>query len=280
MRSLVYFFTTFLVLKANAFDPTSLKHFESVPPQAKMAVARFCLGEWGGILYKNTDKDFEIMRTVPGLAPVLFEVAERYEAEQEWNGHHYAWALLSKRTDATDNQQRFVRQKLESILDRNADPGGSTFKQFALTFLGNYPSVDNERLLIQYLRDTNGGPKRAILSEHAAESLGKIGTAASLVPLKDYLRRYTPPPGAKWRQHDIAIAALEQVQARLEAQQQRQATTQMKKATLPQTMASADEAVAQTENTDDMPWSVLALMVFAALGLLWLMVQGGLKARR
>ena len=261
----------------SAVDPQSLQSFASVPPQVKLAFTHFCMGRYQP-LFANNEKGFDDLAAAPGLMPALIELAEKLEIQQEWDGFTRTWALIGRRVDASQEEQEYVYRRLENLLDTRAGPR-VVIKNAGLDFLGHYPSKRHENLLIEYLSDTKG--KGSIFGiEDAAASLGKIGTAASIEPLKDYIRRHTPPPGAKWRSHDIATAALEQVQARLEAQQQRQATTQMKKSTPPQKKTGADGAMAHTESTDDMPWSVLALMVFAALGLLWLLVQGGIKARR
>ncbi len=273
MKSTTVVIFALLSLSLGAVEPQSLKHFASVPPQAKMAFTRFCLGQYGGVLFENTEKDFELLATAPGLTSALIEVAGILEAEQEWDGFTHAWGLIAQRTDATASDQIFVRNKLNELLNRNTDPGGSAFKLSGLSFLGLYPSKENEKLLIRYLSDTNGG-QGGDATDIAAESLGKIGTAASMEALRTFAEKRKPPPGNKCRYYETAVAALDQIKARIKAAPRSTKQLPGSAAQQPRLAKQGEKQPApSSEEPSSTPWSVVAVMIVAAIGLLWLLIK-------
>ncbi|WP_133795449.1 HEAT repeat domain-containing protein [Prosthecobacter fusiformis] len=274
MNSVFTIAVIFLGLNLHAIEPQSLNHFPAVPPQVRLHFTNFCLGQYE-TLWANNELGFTQLASTPGLTPVLLELANRLEAEQEWDGYTRAWGLLAQRTDATESEQLFVRSKLEGLVNRNADPGGTTFKDCALTLLGHYSSPENERILKMYLSDTNGGPLRGNTTREAAESLGRIGTASSIAALRAYAEKHKPAPGGKSRYYETAVTALAQIEARIAAASYSSApsassTAQPQHSSAPGTQQHGPQA---REQHDPMPWSIVLVTILAATALLWLTVK-------
>jgi len=275
MKSIVAVALVCFGLILSAIEPQNLNHFKAVPPQVRLHFTNFCLGNYDA-LFANNELGFTQLATTPGLTPALLELANVHESAQEWDGFTRAWGLLAQRTDATNDEQRLVRDKLRALLNRNADPGGSTLKRCGLMFLGHYPSEENQQLLIQYLKDTNGGLLHADLSEEAAASLGKIGTATSIEALRNYAEKRKPAPGAKSRFHETAMAALGQIKARIEAAPHSTTTTNGSTAQQQHPAKSSvnHPATAPSEKSaSSTSWSVIIALIVAAAGLLWLLVK-------
>lgn len=272
MKSIGIVVLVLLCQKLNAIEPQSLKHFESVPPQVRLHFTNFCLGNYDA-LFANNEAGFSQLASAPGLTSALVELADLHEAAQEWDGFTRAWGLLAQRTDATNDEQRYVREKLQATLNKNADPGGSSLKASGLTFLGHYPTIENRELLIQYLNDTNGGPLHADLSEEAASSLGKIGDASSIQALQEYAKKRQPPPGAKSRFYEAAVASLDKIKARIETTP----TPKLPPVVQPPAPKKSPEAkpapTPSEEPTSSTPWSIIVILIVAALSLLWLLVK-------
>lgn len=273
MKSIGIVVLVLLCQKLNAIEPQSLKHFESVPPQVRLHFTNFCLGNYDA-LFANNEAGFSQLASAPGLTSALVELADLHEADQEWDGFTRAWGLLAQRTDATNDEQRYVREKLQATLNKNADPGGSSFKASGLTFLGHYPTIENRELLIQYLNDTNGGPLHADLSEEAASSLGKIGDASSIQALQEYAKKRQPAPGAKSRFYETAVASLDKIKDRIEATP----APRPPPAVQPSASKKAPEAKLSVsspseEPASSTPWSIIVVLIVAAACLLWLLVK-------
>lgn len=273
MKSIVAVGLIFLALNLSAVEPQSLKHFASVPPQVRLHFTNFCLGKYDA-LFANNEIGFTQLASVPGLTPALLELANRLEAEQEWDGFTRAWGLMAQRTDATESEQELVRGKLESLINRNADPGGTTFKDCALTLLGHYPSPENERILKRYLSDNNGSPLSGNTTREAAESLGKIGTAASIEALRVYTEKHKPAPGGKSRYYETAVASLDQIKARVQSASPNGVNDTGKLGSpQPSTKRVDVPSAAQSEEPASTPWLVWGVLIVAAIGLLWLLLK-------
>lgn len=273
MKSFVALTLVVTGLAAGAVEPQSLKSFATVPPQVKLHFANFCLGQYPA-LFADNEKGFASLASTPGLTPALMELANRFESEQEWDGFTRAWGLIAQRTDATAGEQSFVRNKLDELFNRNADPGGSAFKLSGLSFLGLYPSNEHEQFLIRYLSDTNGD-RGGDPTDVAAESLGKIGTAASIESLRAYADKHKPPPGGKSRYYDTAVAALDQINARIEAAS-RSTTPSASNAAQQQRPSKSGKTQAEPpseEPASSTPWSIIVVLIVAVTGLLWLLVK-------
>lgn len=275
MKSIVAVALVSFGLTLSAIEPQNLTHFKAVPPQVRLHFTNFCLGNYDA-LFANNELGFTQLATTPGLTPALLELANLHELAQEWDGFTRSWGLLAQRTDATDDEQRLVRDKLRALLNRNADPGGSTFKRLGLTFLGHYSSEENQKILIQYLEDTNGGPLHADLSEEAAASLGKIGTATSIEALRMYAEKRKPAPGSKSRYYETAVAALDQIKGRIEAVPRFGISPSGSASHQPRSAKSNENHSAPTPSevpASSMPWSIIVVLIVAAGGLLWLLLK-------
>ncbi|TDU71281.1 hypothetical protein EI77_02403 [Prosthecobacter fusiformis] len=274
MKSLTLMALIMTGLNLSGVEPQRLQHFASVPPQVRLYFANLCSGSYEA-LFTDNEKGFKLLTTTPGLTPALLELANHLETEQEWDGYTRTWGILSQRTDASISEQGFVRKKLEMLLNRNADPGGSTFKRLGLTFLGHYPSNENQQLLSLYLSDTNGGPLHADLTEEAAASLGRIGDSSSIELLREYAKTRKPLPGTKSRFYETAVTALAQIEARIAAASYSSAPSvssiaQPQHSSIPGTPQFEPQA---REQHDPMPWSIVLVTSLAATALLWLTLK-------
>ena len=210
--SFIYLLVVFVStphLASSAVDPTDLKSFSSIPQQARLVFTRLATRD--GI----NEKDFEFLCSTPGINAALIELSDQVAETENWNQFQFVWAVLQKRSDLNDIEQEAIRKRLREILDVDSGPKGGIIKLCGLAALGNFPSSENELLLIQYLDDTNGSAKNPDSTDIAAESLGRIGTVKSVAALQAYIDKRRPQPGNKSRYYDIAVQALKEVEKRM-----------------------------------------------------------------
>jgi hypothetical protein len=139
----------------------------------------------------------------PETAEPLLELSEMVE-----DFEHLAtvYVALRARADLSDSQQKRIRDALNPLVGNMSGGRASILKQQGLYLIANYPSPDNEALLVRFLSEHKHW-QDSDCSDVAAVGLGRIGTSRALQALREYAARAKPPEGYQSRGYDAAIEA-------------------------------------------------------------------------
>jgi len=212
LPALAYFAFVFApaTLRAEAIDPATLAAFRTVPPAAQVEFEHLARCQ-------ISSDEIARMRSVPGLAPALMELADRLIAEGEDSEHlYFVFEALYSRGDLKEEQQASLRALILPLFGKDAGSVGDVIKSWALNILAEYPGVENEDVLIKFLGDRKGQDNAFGYSFVSAENLGRMGTSRSLQPLRDYAARIKPPPGVRLTHYETAMDAVQQVVQRMQ----------------------------------------------------------------
>jgi hypothetical protein len=251
-------------------DPASLDSFKTVPPSARIWFQHLAR-------YQINQDEIAKMRQVPGVAPALIELATRLITENQDSEHlYFVFEALRLRNDLSESHQESLRSLLLPLIGQDRGSMGDVIKERGLSTLAEYPTPQNEDVLIKFLADRKGDDNPFGYSFISAKSLAKIGTAKALKPLREYAERIKPPPGQSLDHYDTAIGAEKQILARLSAGTN---STPPKSSAVNSTASklaksSSDQGSTPSEEpTSSTPWSIIVVLIVAATGLLWLLVK-------
>lgn len=113
------------------------------------------------------------------------KIIELFNNEKDWELHRYPYSALRTRKDLTPGELNNLLDKAKSIASETYQPTKHelVFASFVFALLADYPSEENEQILISHF-DAHDGEFRA----HIIEALKSIGTNASLPLLNDYIK--------------------------------------------------------------------------------------------
>lgn len=209
----------------------------------------------------------------PKAAEPLLELSEKIK---DFEHLSVVYVALRARADLSESQQKRIRDALNPLVGNMAGGRVSMLKQQGLYLIANYPSADNEALLIRFLSERKHW-RDSDYTDIAAESLSRIGTPNALQALREYAARAKPPEGYQSRGYDAAVEAEKQILARSSAGTNNtppKSSAINATASKPAKSSSELAATPSEEPTSSTPWSVVAVLIVAASGLLWLLLKG------
>ena len=114
--------------------------------------------------------------------------------EKDWERIGKIFAALSARTDLTPEMLGDLKEPLDDILskDPQSDMLMTNYAVGLIGLLRNFPSDEHERLLLSVLDRQDGTYNTPVF-----ESLASIGTAESLIPLKEILKAMNQRDGSR-----------------------------------------------------------------------------------
>ena len=140
---------------------------------------------------------------------------------------------------------------------------------YGVRILERYPTPEHEDLALLLLTSDD-----SILRTNAATTLGRIGTARSVEPIRKFFDPFrhikTDPPNDGHQVFEAEQMLLARVAAKTAQSSSHQGTTAAQKSTVPE---SAKPMAAGNEQTDSTPWIVWTVIIAAAIGLLWLLLK-------
>lgn len=211
----------------------------------------------------------EKIRNEPGITHYLIEMLT-------WNHLHrdnvetvgFAALALKQRTDLTLQQLKHLVATFRGLhnmaLGTRTDFDANVMSGIGI--LANYPSVEHEKLLIDFLDDPDD-----VVKLQAVRGLHKLGSIAALPKLKEQL--------ASFRTGSIVAnelkSALESSVAALSKSPRMQVPSSSSKAS-----ANSEEPTEEgpsndptSEQAEPPSWGIFVVMIAAALGLLWLLMK-------
>jgi hypothetical protein len=208
----------------------------------------------------------------PMTAEPLLELSEMIE---DFEHLALVYSALRARIDLTDLQQKRIRDQLNPLVGNMNGGRAAVLKQQGLYLIADYPSADNEALLIRFLSERKDW-RDSDYTDVAADGLGRIGTPNALQALREYAARAKPPAGYESRAYNAAIEAEKQIMARSSAgtnSGQPQSSTINGTASKENKATNDQAATPSEEPASSTPWSVIVVLIVAAIGLLWLLVK-------
>jgi hypothetical protein len=199
-------------------------------------------------------------------------IAENQDAEHLY----FVFEALRLRNDLSESQQETLRSVLLPLIGQDRGSMGDVIKERGLATLAEYPTPQNEELMIKFLADRKGDDNPFGYSFISAKSLATFGTSKAIQPLLDYAERIKPPPGQNLDHYDTATDAVAKIRARsstgtINTPPKLNATngTASKSA-----KSSSDQAATPSgEPASTVPWSIIVVLIVSACGLLWLLVK-------
>ncbi len=155
-----------------------------VPENVRLAFNRLAAGELSA-----ADDEIEQLGKAPGISAELIGLLKvAYHGNADYEQVHAVMAVLQCRSDLTAEQQQWLRTELRKIWNQPDTPKTVMLKNDGMKLLTRYPGVENEDVLLLYLKETahDGVIGCAGMAVYALES---IGTARSLPGLKAYLEQ-------------------------------------------------------------------------------------------
>lgn len=155
-----------------------------VPENVRLAFNRLAACELSA-----AEDEIEQLGKAPGISGELIGLLKTaYHGSADYEQVHAVMAVLQCRSDLTAEQQQWLRTELRKIWNQPDTPKTVMLKDDGMKLLARYPGVENEDLLLLYLKET--AHDRVIgcagMAVHALES---IGTARSLPGLQAYLEQ-------------------------------------------------------------------------------------------
>lgn len=208
----------------------------------------------------------------PKAAEPLLELSEMVE---DFEHLAVVYAALRARADLSESQQKRIRDALNPLVGNMSGGRASILKQQGLYLIGNYPSSDNETLLVRFLSERKHW-RDSDYSDIAAAGLGRIGTPKAIDALRQYATRAKPPEGYQSRGYDAAIEAENAILARSAsgAQVPPSKSPAANGTASKVAKSSSDQAATPSEEpASSTPWSIIVVLIVAATGLLWLLLK-------
>lgn len=242
-----------------------IKSVQGLPLDTRMLITKLAN-------FELTRDEARVLAAKPGAADAIIELSE---AVQEFEHLSDVFGALRMRSDLTSAQQKRVRDMLGPVVGNMEGGRVSVVKQQGLYVIGQYPSDENEALLIRFLSERKHW-RDSDYTDVAAEGLSRIGTPKALQALREYAARAKPPEGYQSRGYDAAVEAEKQILARSSAGTNStppKSSAINATASKPAKSSSEQAATPNEEPTSSTPWSVVAVLIVAASGLLWMLLK-------
>lgn len=173
-----------LLIGLQTARPAVLPLNPEVPENVRLAFNRLAAGELSA-----AEDEIEQLGKAPGISAELIGLLKAaYHGKADYEQVHAVMAVLLCRSDLTAEQQQWLRAELRKIWNQPDTPKTVMLKDDGMKLLTRYPGVENEDLLLLYLKETahDGVIGCAGMAVYALES---IGTARSLSGLQAYLEQ-------------------------------------------------------------------------------------------
>ncbi|MCX6848372.1 MAG: hypothetical protein NTY98_05595 [Verrucomicrobia bacterium] len=164
--------------------PAALPSNSEIPENVRLAFNRLAAGELSAV-----EDELEQLGEAPGISAELIGLLKAaYHGSADYEQVHAVMAVLRCRSDLTAEQQQWLCAELRKIWNQPDTPKTVMLKDDGMKLLTRYPGVENEDVLILYLKETahDGVIGCAGMAVYSLES---IGTARSLPGLKAYLEQ-------------------------------------------------------------------------------------------
>lgn len=174
--------------------------------------------------------------------------------------------------DLPESDVSFLYQKtawgISNIL--NDVPHAGLLANHGPLILANYPSTDHERLVITLLDKQHD--RRSALQEMAVQALKQSGSRMALEAMRSLADRIKPKEGEVNSLCNLIVETLPILQARQSVSVSDTPPNDKPPAPNP-IKAKLESDVLNKREISSPPWTIIVAMIFAATGLLWLLLK-------
>ena len=178
-----------------------------------------------------------------------------------------------QRDDIPQSQLKKITDEMRRLANAGmseAIKAGAENILYGVRILERYPSAEHEDLALLLLNSSD-----ATLRSNAATTLGRIGTAKSVEPMRKHFDPFrhikTDPPNDGHQVFEAEQMLLARVAASSKQVETQPGIVSPKQSNAPRSTPSpSPSGAAITEST---PWAIIIVIIAAALGLLWLVLK-------
>ena len=267
----------FLALMVNAvFAQRPAISNPSLPTQVSLG-ARLALSKLADD--HLTEDEGEALSKMPGVAPHLVQILTNIlDKPGDFEHLHKVFQVLRGVKTIPDDQMAVIRERMTAFLGEPVESGLPYILRLqGIYLLAEHPSPENEALIIRFLNEPPP-PNGTDYSFIAADALGMSGGLTAQAALEAYQRTHPQRPDVADKCADYAAKSIERIRVRLSATNPNQtSSTQNPPPSLqpqsPKKTPGAMPVAASEEPTSQTPWSIIIILIVAAIGLLWLLVK-------